>query len=99
MARIRSPYPNVFWNFYNFQRSQVTNILRFSNFFFSTQVCSLKGQSNKLWNTLKTVFPSKRSDTKYPSDITPLDFNKFYTTDGVNLTRDLPFVQKHRTTF
>ena len=58
-------------------------------FFFSTQVSSLKGQSNKLWNTLKTVLPSKCSDTQYPSDITPLDF----TTVGVKLTRDLPYDQ------
>ena len=42
---------------------------------------------------IKTVLPSKRSDTQYPSDITPLDFNKFYTTVGVNLTRDLSYVQ------
>ena len=61
--------------------------------FFYTQVSSLKGQSNKLWNTLKTILPSKRSDTRYLSDITPLDFNKFYTTVGVDLTRDLPYVQ------
>ena len=54
---------------------------------------SLKGQSNNLWNTLKTVLPLKRSDTQFPSDITPLYFNKFYTTVGVNLTRDLPYVQ------
>ena len=47
--------------------------------FFSTQVSSLKGQFNNLWNALKTV-PLKRSDTQYPSDITQLDFNKFYTT-------------------
>ena len=52
-----------------------------------------KGQSNKLWNTLKTALPSKHSDTQYPSDITPLSFNKFYTTVVVNLTRDLPYVQ------
>ena len=40
---------------------------------------------------IKTVIPSKRSDTQYPSDITPLDFSKFYTTFGVNLTKDLPY--------
>ena len=59
--------------------------------FFSTP--ELKGQSNKLWNTLKTVHLLKFSDTQYPSDITPLDFNKFYTTVGVNLTKDLPYDQ------
>ena len=63
-------------------------MLRFSKHkFFSTQVSSLRSQSNKLWKTLK------RSDTQSPSDITLLGFNKFYTPVGVNLTRDLPFVQ------
>ena len=69
-------------------------MMRFSKqIFFSTQVSSLKGQSNNLWNTLKTVLPSKRSDTRYLSDITPLDLNKVYTTVGDHLTRDLPFVK------
>ena len=66
---------------------------------FSPQVSSLKDQSNKLRNTLKTVLPLKRRDTQDPSDITPLEFNKFYITVGVNLTRDLPFVQNIELTF
>ena len=72
--------------FINFKKNKVTNMLcQFKQFFFSTQVSSLKGQSNKLWNTLKSVFSSKRSDTH--NDITSLDINKFYTIAGVNNQR------------
>ena len=69
----------------NFKETKSLICCVFLNKLFFTQVSSLMGQSNKLCNTLKTVLPSKPSDTQYPSDITPLDFNKFYTTVGVNL--------------
>ena len=50
------------------------------------------GNSCKIWRTLKSVLPSKKECSIYPDNISPMDFNTYYTSVGTKLTEDLPTV-------
>jgi hypothetical protein len=77
------------WDNYKKSRNEVThNIRNRKKSYFSNEFSKNTGNRKNIWKSLKLVLPSKKNDSPCPDDISPDDFNHYFTSVGMNLTKN-----------